>query len=156
MALLMEGPLFTSGKDEWTTPLDLFNTLNREFDFTVDLAATAQNTLCSQWYSKETNALLQHWQGDYRGGTGFCNPPYSRGLQKRFIEKADLEATFGFTTVMLLPARTDTLAFHKFIWDLRTHKPHSSVEVRFLKGRLKFGGAKNGAPFPSMIVIFRG
>jgi phage N-6-adenine-methyltransferase len=156
MPLEMDGPLFTSGKDEWTTPLTLFKELHREFDFTVDLAATRDNTLCLHFYSQEHDALAQDWSVEFPRQAGFCNPPYSRSLQKRFIEKAAFESNFGFTTVMLLPARTDTIAFHKWIYDRRTWRPHSGVDVRFLKGRLHFGGEKNGAPFPSMIVIFRG
>lgn len=50
---------------------------------------------------------------------------------------------------MLIPARTDTIWFHRFLYK----KPN--VDIRFLKGRLKFSGSKNSAPFPSMIVIFK-
>jgi hypothetical protein len=86
----------------------------------------------------------------------YVNPPYSRGLQAKFIAKAASERLKGVTTVMLIPARTDTKAFHCLIWDTEKHRPHLGVEVRFLPGRIKFVGAKHGAPFPSMIVIFRG
>ena len=82
------------------------------------------------------------------GETAWCNPPYGRELPK-WIEKCAKEAERnGATVVMLIPARTDTKAFHDHIY--------GKAEIRFLKGRLKFKGAKNGAPFPSMVVVFRG
>ena len=77
----------------------------------------------------------------------FCNPPYGRGVGK-WVEKAYKEAQQEDTlVVMLLPARTDTKWFHEYIYN--------KTEIRFIKGRIKFGGCKNPAPFPSMIVIFR-
>lgn len=77
----------------------------------------------------------------------FCNPPYSE--IGRWVEKAFYEGQKDNTTVVLLiPSRTDTRYFHNFIY--------GRSEIRFIKGRLKFGQAKNNAPFPSMIVIFRG
>lgn len=77
----------------------------------------------------------------------FCNPPYSKIGE--WVKKAFYEGRKDNTLVVLLiPARTDTKYFHDYI----LHR----AEVRFIKGRLKFGDAKNSAPFPSMIVIFRG
>lgn len=148
--------MFSTGRDDWSTPQDLFDALNAEFRFTIDGAATAENAKCQRWFGPGSvvgrDALLRSWNGE----VVWVNPPYSKGIQARFIEKAVDEVTFGAcTVVMLLPARTDTRAFHKFIWDASTHHPRTGVEVRFLKGRLKFGGAKAGAPFPSMVVIFR-
>jgi hypothetical protein len=90
-----------------------------------------------------------------RPATTWLNCPYSKGLQKQFIAKAAAERLNGVTTVMLLPARTDTKAFHAHIWDASANHPRTGVEVRFLKGRLKFIGATHGAPFPSMVVVFR-
>lgn len=76
----------------------------------------------------------------------FVNPPYSD--IKAWVQKAWQESTKPNTVVvMLIPARTDTRYFHEYIL-------HRS-EIRFLKGRLKFGDSKNCAPFPSMLVIFR-
>lgn len=86
----------------------------------------------------------------------WCNPPYSRGLQGKFIAKAAAERRRGVTTVMLIPARTDTKAFHAHIYDASRWAAREGVEIRFIPGRLKFGGAANSAPFPSMVVIFRG
>lgn len=149
--------LFSTGKDDWQTPPELFAQLNAEFAFTLDGAANASNHLVEAWFGPgspyETDALQKSWMDE----VVYVNPPYSRGLQGRFIEKAAMEAEwFGATVVMLIPARTDTKAFHAHIWDAEKHQPRPGVEVRFLKGRVKFVGATAGAPFPSMICIFRG
>jgi phage N-6-adenine-methyltransferase len=147
--------MFSSKSDEWATPQDTFDAMHREFQFDVDLAASQENTKCEEFYSIEKSALAAHWAEDFPDGIGWCNPPYSRGLQGKFIEKAAAERLNGFTTVMLLPARTDTRAFHTHIYDETTWSARKGVEIRFLRGRLKFGGAKDSAPFPSMIVVFR-
>jgi phage N-6-adenine-methyltransferase len=149
--------MFSSAKDDWQTPPELFAQLNAEFGFTIDVAANKENHLCPDWFGPgrggTEDALLLPWG---HVGPCWCNPPYSRGLQAKFIAKAAYErARAGVTTVMLVPARTDTRAFHNFIWDNQQHKPKPGREVRFLPGRLKFVGAKHGAPFPSMIVVFR-
>lgn len=72
-----------------------------------------------------------------------------------FVAKAAAESRTGCTVVMLLPARTDTRYFHDYIWDAERHQPKPNIQVRFIKGRLKFGDAANSAPFPSMVVVFR-
>lgn len=143
--------LFSSGKDDWQTPSEVFDPLNLEFGFSLDVAANRANTLCDEW---TPNGLTADWRVGY--GVCWCNPPYSRGLQGKFIAKAAEWRTRGVTTVMLIPARTDTKAFHRYIWDTENHQPREGVEVRFLPGRIKFVGARHGAPFPSMVVIFRG
>lgn len=127
---------------EWETPQWLFNQLNAEFNFTIDVCATAENTKCARFYSLAEDGLIQDWCGE----TAYCNPPYGREMPK-WIRKAREEANKGATVVMLIPARTDTKAFHEYIY--------GKTEIRFLKGRLKFGDSKNAAPFPSMVVIFR-
>jgi len=77
----------------------------------------------------------------------FCNPPYGKEIEK-WVKKSYEESQKERTTiVMLIPARTDTAWFHKYIYN--------KAEIRFLKGRLKFSESKNSAPFPSMIVIFK-
>ena len=82
------------------------------------------------------------------GETVFCNPPYGREIYK-WVEKCYHEGRKENTVVVLLiPARTDTKYFHDFI----IHR----TEIRFVKSRLKFGSGKNSAPFPSMVVVFRG
>jgi phage N-6-adenine-methyltransferase len=134
--------MFSSKTDEWETPQDLFDKLNEEFHFTLDVAANANNAKCADYLDKNKNGLNWKW-----GGYCFMNPPYGREIGK-WIKKAYEESMNGCTVVCLLPARTDTKWFHEYIL--------SKAEIRFIKGRLKFGGHKNAAPFPSMIVIYRG
>jgi len=151
--------MFSTGKDDWETPPDLWAALHREFRFSWDVAANSHNYKGERGcffgpgseYSED--ALAVAW-GPFVSAC-WCNPPYSRGLQGRFIVKAAAERLRGTTTVMLLPARTDTRVFHAHIWDIERHQPRPGVEVRFLKGRLRFVGAPAAAPFPSMIVVFR-
>jgi phage N-6-adenine-methyltransferase len=148
---------FSSGKDDWGTPPEVFNPLNAEFGFDLDAAATIHNRKVPEWFgpgSDVPDALAASWC-DYAANV-WCNPPYSRGLQKRFIEKAASEAHYGVTSVLLLPARTDTQAFHTWIWDRERNQPYDGIDVRFLRGRIKFVGAQHGAPFPSMVVVFSG
>ena len=145
--------IFSSASDEWATPQNLFDQLNAEFDFEIDLAATAENTKCASFYSLQSDSLSQHWGS--RFARGWLNPPYSRGLCGHFIEKAARQRRMGFLTVMLLPSRTDTKAFHAHIYDIDTWQPRNGIEIRLLAGRLRFSNSKTPAPFPSMIVIFR-
>ena len=166
--------LFSSNKEDWETPQDFFDELNKEFDFNVDVCADKTNYKCPYFLDKETDALEWTWtychlasEGKLGDGTpvrtwiglasrAWCNPPYNRSTGK-WVAKAVEEVNKGNAkvVVMLLPARTDTKYFHQYIWDNEKHRPRPGVEVRFIKGRLKFGGAKNSAPFPSMVVIFR-
>lgn len=139
----MNKVLFSSNSDEWSTPQNIYSSLNTEFGFNLDPCATNENHKCERYFTKEQNGLLQNWGGC----TVFCNPPYSKIA--KWVEKAYREAQQDNTTVVLLiPARTDTRYFHDFIM-------HRS-EIRFIRGRLKFSGHENSAPFPSMVVIFRG
>lgn len=136
--------MFSSNKDNWSTPQEFFNTLNEEFRFTLDPCSDESNHKCSKYFTKSDNGLMQDWGGE----VVFCNPPYGREIYK-WVEKCYWEGHKENTVVvMLIPARTDTKYFHDFILN--------RSEVRFVKGRLKFGDAKDGAPFPSMIVVFRG
>jgi len=145
--------LFSSKSDEWATPQDLFDALHKEFDFELDLAASRDNAKLPAFYSGIGGCSTDEpWSLQSRG---FCNPPYSRGLQGKFIAKAAAERLKGFLTVMLLPARTDTKAFHAHIYDASKWQAREGVEIRLLPGRLKFGGATASAPFPSMVVVFR-
>lgn len=138
----MEKALFTSNSDEWKTPLELYTKLNERFKFTLDPCSTKENHLCDKYYTKEENGLCKSWKGE----TVFVNPPYSE--IKQWVEKCYKEHEInGTTVVMLIPSRTDTRYFHKFIY----HK----AEIEFIKGRLHFSNSKNSAPFPSMIVIYQ-
>jgi phage N-6-adenine-methyltransferase len=135
--------MFSSKTDEWSTPQDFFDELNKEFNFTLDPCATPENAKCEKYYTKEDDGLKQDWSGE----TVFCNPPYGRAI-KDWVKKCYEESKKPNTTVvMLIPARTDTSYFHDYIY-------HKAKEIRFIRGRLKFGNAKNSAPFPSMVVIF--
>lgn len=136
--------MFSSATDNWSTPQDFFNKLNDEFHFTLDVCADETNHKCEHYYTKEVNGLSRPWIG-----TVWCNPPYGRKISE-WVRRAYLSSHIGsVTVVMLLPARTDTRWFHDYIYN------KSNTEIRFIKGRLKFGGCKNSAPFPSMVVIFR-
>jgi site-specific DNA-methyltransferase (adenine-specific) len=145
--------MFSSRSDEWSTPKDLYDRLHAEFDFEVDLAATIDNRKCERWWEKDDDALTWPWH--VHADRGWLNPPYSRGLCAKFIAKAAEERRQGFLTVMLLPARTDTKAFHTHLYNAETWQPRPGVEIRLLPGRLRFSGSANAAPFPSMIVVFR-
>jgi phage N-6-adenine-methyltransferase len=132
--------VFTSATDEWSTPQDLFDALDAEFGFTLDPCSTDGNAKCDHHFTLQD---FGHWQ-DWSGETVFMNPPYGRELG-RWVRKAYEESLNGATVVCLLPSRTDNAWFHDYCL---------KGEVRFLRGRLKFGGEKWNAPFPSMIVVF--
>ena len=135
--------------DEWSTPDALFEGLHREFGFTVDAAATSENAKCSAFWTAEEDGLTQAWAGH----VVWCNPPYSRLAE--WLARAARAAQYERTTcVLLIPARTDTKAWHAHVWDEERHRPRRGVEIRFIKGRVRFGESNNGAPFPSAVVIF--
>jgi site-specific DNA-methyltransferase (adenine-specific) len=144
--------MFSKASDEWATPQATFDALNAEFGFEKDCAASEANTkVPGFWLGPDcgVNAL------EYRWGPCVCwlNPPYS--MCREFIAKAAAEAALGATVVCLVPSRTDTRWWHEHVWDREQHGPRPGVEVRFLKGRLRFGGATAGAPFPSVVLVFR-
>lgn len=135
--------MFSSATNEWATPQNFFDKLNDEFNFTLDPCATPENAKCKKFYTIKEDGLEQDWQGE----AVFCNPPYGRAV-KNWVKKCHDEGQKPNTTVvMLIPARTDTTYFHEYIY-------HKAKEIRFIKGRLKFGGCNNAAPFPSMVVVF--
>lgn len=137
--------MFSSKTNDWSTPQDFFDELNTEFQFTLDPCADKYNHKCEKYYTEEDDGLLQDWGGEIV----FCNPPYGKAI-KDWVRKAYIEGCKPNTTVvMLIPARTDTTYFHDYIY-------HDAKEIRFIRGRLKFGNSKNAAPFPSMVVIYRG
>ena len=146
--------MFSSKSDEWETPQDLFDKLNKEFNFTLDPCATKDNHKCFKYYTIEDDGLSKDWSGE----TVFVNPPYGRSIGK-WVKKCYEEYLKGTTVVMLIPSRTDTKWFHQYIYN--------KTEFRLLKGRLKFinrlfpswneeGNYKlSPAPFPSMIVVYK-
>lgn len=139
---------FSRQTDEWATPQDLFDDIHAEFGFTLDAAATAENTKCPRFWTAQDDALAQEWTGCV-----WLNPPYSQC--RAFIAKAARASHAGATVVALVPARTDTRWFHEHVWSRETGSCRAGVELRFLKGRLRFGSATAGAPFPSVVIIFR-
>lgn len=139
---IVDKVLFSSDSNEWETPQWLFDLLDNEFNFKLDVCASKDNKKCNAYYSKKDNALLYPWSKDY-----FCNLPYN--LIKEFIKRGYNECKqWKAIGVFLIPSRTDTKYWHEYVMKSR--------EIRFIKGRLKFVGAKSSAPFPSCVVIFDG
>ncbi len=131
---------YSSDRPDWETPQDFFDTLNSEFGFETDVCATPSNTKCSRFFHPGDNGLIRHWSG-----VCWMNPPYGRQIGA-WMRKAYESALTGATVVCLVPARTDTRWWHDYA---------IKGEIRFIKGRLRFVGAKKLAPFPNAIVIFR-
>ena len=121
--------MFSSASDHWSTPEETYEALDKEFHFNDDPCPLGG-----------TNGLNKEW-----GTSTFVNPPYS--ALKLWVKKGYEESLKGKTVVMLIPSRTDTIAWHSYVM--------KATEIRFIKGRLKFNGSKNSAPFPSAIIIFR-
>ena len=136
--------MFSSKKEDWETPQDFFDKLSEEFHFTLDAAASLENAKCANYFTKEQDGLAKSWGGQ----VVWLNPPYGRYTTGLWVKKAYEEhQRTGCTVVMLLPARTDTIWFHNYIL--------GKAEIRFVKGRLKFGGGKDPAPFPSLVAIMK-
>lgn len=135
---------FSSKTNEWSTPQSFFDELDKEFNFTLDPCATHDNAKCKKYYTIEDDGLLQDWSKDIV----FMNPPYGREI-KHWVQKAYEESLKGATVVCLIPARTDTSYWHEYIFG-------KADDIRFIKGRLKFGDGKNSAPFPSAVIVYKG
>jgi len=135
--------MFSSNDMTWETPQWLFDKLDKEFHFTFDVCASANNTKCNKYWNVEQDALKHNWAVNKE--VYWMNPPYGREVGV-WIEKAYNESLKGATVVCLIPSRTDTKYWHDYCM--------KASEIRFIKGRLKFGDSKNSAPFPSAIVIF--
>lgn len=130
----MNRVLFSSQSVHWATPKALYDTLNEEFSFDFDPCPLGEAV------QDGSSPMFTSWTGR----RVFCNPPYNRKSYIPFLERAP-EADLA---VFLLPSRTDTKWFHDMVLP-------NADEIRFVRGRLKFGGARYAAPFPSMLVIFR-
>lgn len=130
----------SSATDLWATPQEFFDRMHAEFGFEVDVCANADNAKCERYFSAEQNGLAQEWRG-----VCWMNPPYGRGIGN-WLKKAYESSRDGATVVCLVPARTDTAWWHDFAM---------RGEIRYVRGRLKFGGHKNSAPFPCAVVVFR-
>jgi phage N-6-adenine-methyltransferase len=131
--------------DDWETPPSVFDPLNREFGFMLDVAAQAHNAKCARFIPPDEDGLISDW------GTNvcWCNPPYGAAIPF-WIRKAWLASKYGATVVMLIPSRTDTAWWHDYA---------ERGERRFVRGRIQFyqRGKPTGqsAPFASVIIVFR-
>lgn len=132
---------FSSKTDLWYTPQEFFNKYNEKYNFTLDVCATDENAKCKNYFTEEIDGLSQDWEG-----VCWMNPPYGRTI-KQWMKKAYESSLTGATVVCLVPSRTDTNWWHDYAM---------KGEIEFIKGRLKFGGSKNSAPFPSAVVVFEG
>ncbi len=136
----MNDAMFSSKTCEWATPTDFFREWDAKYHFTLDVCATAQNAKCERFFTRDDDGLAQEWNG-----VCWMNPPYGREIGK-WVKKAFETALHGGTVVCLLPARTDTAWWHDYCM---------KGEITFIRGRLKFGGCQNSAPFPSAVVVFK-
>jgi phage N-6-adenine-methyltransferase len=131
---------FESATVEWPTPDSLWKPLHDEFGFTLDVCATDENAKCSRYYTRHDDGLVQPWSG-----VCWMNPPYGREMVA-WLKRAESEKANGVTTVALIPSRTNTGWWHDIVM------PN---EVRFVRGRPKFGNADQGLPWPLAVVVFR-
>lgn len=158
--------LFSSATDLWATPQAFFDEYDRQFGFELDVCATDENAKCARYFTKADDGLAQRWAGvcwmnppygepeqpcrpncrkKRCEKRGHCNPSYVPGIVD-WMRKAYESSLEGATVVCLVPARTCTHWWHDYAM---------KGEIVFVRGRLKFGGSKDSAPFPSAIVIFR-
>lgn len=139
---MLNNSMFTSNTDLWSTPQEFFDRLNTVYQFDTDVCALPENAKCKNFFTPEQDGLKQEWNG-----VCWMNPPYGREIGKWVRKAYESARDNGTTVVCLLPARTDTKWFHDYCIP--------NGEITFVKGRLKFGGAKSGAPFPSVVVVFK-
>ena len=137
---------FDSERQDWPTPQDMFEALDKVYEFNFDLAAGKENSKCKHFYSQEQDALIQEWTAS----SCWLNPPYGgTGSNKlaAWIKKAhESSEKYGNRIVVLIPARTNTSWWHKHCMKAK--------EILFVEGRPKFGDAKHGLPQPLAIIIF--
>ncbi|GAA4131904.1 phage N-6-adenine-methyltransferase [Sphingobacterium kyonggiense] len=141
---MLNQSLFSSKRLDWETPYCFFKELDDEFHFTLDPCCVPETAKCAKYYTPKENGLIQDWQGE----RVFCNPPYGRQLVEWVIKCQKEGSKSGTLVVMLIPARTCTAYFHKYIYK-------TAQEIRFIRGRIRFVGAQWQAPFPSMLVIYK-
>ena len=131
---------------EWGTPPEIFRWLDKEFGFTLDVCASADNAKCERFYTKQDDALTQDWIG-----ICWCNPPDTVTEVERWVRKAYDSSLSGATVVCLVPAQTDRDWFHD--WALR------KAEIRFLLHRLWFEGGRGGhgtrGHYPYVVLVYR-
>jgi phage N-6-adenine-methyltransferase len=132
---------FSSGSELWATPADFFNKYDAIYSFDLDVCALPGNAKCAEFFTPEIDGLTQDWAPH----TCWMNPPYGREIGA-WMRKAYIESQKGATVVCLVPSRTDTAWWHDYAM---------KGEIEFIRGRLKFGGSPNSAPFPNAVVVFR-
>lgn len=130
---------FASKKQDYATPWDLFNVLNDEFHFTLDVCADEQNRKVDKYFSIKDDGLSQDWKG-----VCWMNPPY-KDMKKWIIKAYEESIKHDSIVVCLIPARTNTNWWHDYCM---------KGEIRFIRGRPKFEGCKHGLPQPLAVVIF--
>lgn len=131
---------FSSKTDLWYTPDDFYQKYNSVYNFSLDVCATVENAKCDRFFTESEDGLKQQWEG-----VVWMNPPYGRTI-KNWMQKAYESSLEGATVVCLVPSRTDTQWWHEYAM---------KGDIEFIRGRLKFGGSKNSAPFPSAVVVFK-
>ena len=132
---------FSSATEMWSTPQEFFDKYNKIYKFNLDVCATPENTKCENYFTEIDNGLEQVWKG-----ACWMNPPYGRTI-KEWMKKAYESSLEGTTVVCLVPSRTDTAWWHEYA---------VKGDIEFIRGRLKFGGHTNSAPFPSAVIVFKG
>lgn len=134
--------------DERSTPPELFDPLNNEFHFTLDVCATDENHKCERYFTKEDNGLYKDWTNE----RCFMNPPYS--AIPRWLTRATYEVSYnGSLVVAILPCDTSTRWFHDYLWDQEKHSARQNIQLRFPKGRYKFGGYTTSPKFATIIAV---
>lgn len=144
MSLNSVDMLQVSDNPEWATPQYVFDQLDREFLFTLDVCADASNHKCERYFTMEDDGLSHDWTGE----VCWMNPPYGRAIGAWVKKAADSAEKDGTIVVGLVPCRTDTRWWQENVM--------RADEIRFVKGRLKFGKAGMGAPFANAIVVWMG
>lgn len=134
--------LFSSRTDDWPTPQGFFDDLHAEFRFTLDPCATAANAKCGAYFTAQQDGLRQDW-GRHRV---FCNPPYGRTMRE-WARKCFEASQAGALVVLLAHSRTDTRWFQDWVY-------LKAGEIRFVRGRLRFGDGTQPAPFPSLVAVY--
>ena len=138
--------MFRSERQDWATPWDFFKKQESKYGpFDLDVCATPENSKCNKYFTPQDDALSLHWQGNC-----WMNPPYGRKIAK-WLEHAWRETCLlnnSSQVVCLIPARTDTSWWHDYVIKY-------AAQIEFIRGRIKFEGATENAPFPSAVVLFR-
>jgi phage N-6-adenine-methyltransferase len=138
--------------DERSTPIELFNELDAEFHFTLDVCAMNHNKKCEKYFNFQQDGLKQSWANEIC----WMNPPYSdipSWLHKATNESIDFPISTNCIVVAILPMDGSTKWFHEYIWNKKLHKPRPGIQIRFPDKRYKFNNT-NSAKFATIVVVF--